>query len=133
MATQDDYLRETDRLSRVRQRDLDALAKCYDMHGGEHPNPDEKPMPLVIAQFGTWAVTPFGVECLVYPYEIQWDSITDERVDDDYWLSNLAKKEWVNLHDFAEALRHGRSIHRYLQGLDTGKPLRPQSFFANSG
>jgi hypothetical protein len=127
MATYDDYQRETERLARQRRRDAEARAKCYDMHGGDHPNPLEAPMPTIIAQFGTWAVTPFGVECLVYPYEIQWDSITDERVDDDYWLSFLGKKDWVNLHDFAEALRHGRSIHRYLQGLDSDQDTRPSA------
>ncbi len=117
MATQDDYLRETERLKAERAREAEALAKCYDMHGGDNPGPNEKPMPTIIAQFGTWAVTPFGVECLTFAYQIQWDSILDPHIDDDYWLSNLAKKEWVNLHDFAEALRHGRRIHHYLQNI----------------
>lgn len=121
MATRLDYEQQTTRLQAERQREQAALEKAYDMHGGEIPGPGEKPMPEIVAQFGTWAVTPFGLECLVYPYEIQWDSITDERIDDDYWLSNLSKKQWVNLHDFAEALRHGRQIHRYLQGLSDGE------------
>ena len=81
------------------------------------PGPNEEPVPYIIAQFGEWAVTPHGIECLVYPYKIQWDSIIDDVIEDDYWLKNLAKKDWVNLYDFAEVLRHGRQIHRYLQRL----------------
>lgn len=117
MATRDDYLRVRAWLRAQRDREQAAREKAYDMHGGDFPAPNEPPMPTIIAQFGEWAVTPFGVECLVYPYRIQWDSITDEMIDDDYWLSNLANKAWVNLDDFVEALRHGRQIHRYLQGL----------------
>ena len=114
MATQKDYEREIARLEAEHQREEQARDKAYDMHGGDWPGPNEEPVPFIIAQFGEWAVTPHGIECLVYPYKIQWDSIIDDVIEDDYWLKNLAKKEWVNLYDFAEALRHGRQIHRYL-------------------
>lgn len=123
MATEKDYQIQVQRLDEQRIRDAEARWKSFDMHGGAHPNPSEKPMPTIISQFGTWAVTPFGVECLVYPYEIQWDSITDEKVDDEYWLTHLTKKEWVNLQDFADALYHGRMIHRYLQRVGTNNLL----------
>ncbi|GEM_PF-1715723 len=123
MATQQDYIHEKKRLEELDKREMEARLKSFDMHGGAHPGPNEKPMPSIITQFGTWAVTPFGVECLVYPYEIQWDSITDPITGDDYWLKHLANKEWVNLHDFANALHHGRKIHRFLQNLGTNSTL----------
>ena len=116
MATHDDRTRESNRLKMLKWRERDARRKAYDMHGGDRPGPGERPMPPIITQCGTWAVTPFGVECLVHPYEIQWDSITDPIVGD-YWLHNLAKKDWVILEDFANALHHGRKIHAFLQGL----------------
>src|SRR5258705_9290031 len=107
MANHDDYLRENDRLAKVKEREAGALRIAHERHGGDNPMPGEPSVPTIITQFGDWAVTPFGVECLTYAYQIQWDSLTDPITDDEYWLSNLAKKEWVNLHDFVEALRHG--------------------------
>lgn len=109
--------RERGRLAYEKARQQEALRIAKERYGGDHPSPTEPRMPAIIAQFGEWAVTPFGVECLVYPYEIQWDSITDGRVGDAFWLEKLAAKDWVNLSDFADALRHGRTIHRYMQGI----------------
>ena len=121
MANQADFEREMARLEAEHEREQAAREKAYDMHGGDWPGPDEEPVPYIITQFGDWAVTPHGIECLVYPYKIQWDSLTDEIIDDEYWLKNLATKEWVNLHDFTETLRHGRQIHRYLSKLHDEK------------
>jgi hypothetical protein len=123
MATRDDYLTQKARLADLEQIEIQARLKSFDMHGGNQPHPHERPMPTIITQCGTWAVTPEGIECLVYPYEIQWDSITDPITDDEYWLSNLAKKDWVNLKDFADALHHGRKIHRFLKGVSTNNTL----------
>lgn len=117
MAIYNDYQQELSRLLHEKERENQALIIAQERHGGDNPMPGEPPVPTIITQFGDWAVTPFGVECLTHAYQIQWDSLTDERVQDDFWLSNLAKKEWVNLHDFAEAIRHGRKIHRFLQGI----------------
>lgn len=117
MATQDDYVRETERLAEIKERERTALRIAQERHGGANPMPGEPSVPAIIAQFGDWAVTPFGVECLTNAYQIQWDSITDAKVDDDFWLSNLSKKDWVNLEEFINALHQGRKIHRYLQGL----------------
>lgn len=123
MARNDDFEREMLRLSQEKHRENQALLIAQERHGGENPMPGEPPVPTIITQFGDWAITPFGVECLTYAYQIQWDSLTDERVDDAFWLSNMAKKDWVNLYDFAEALRHGRRIHRFLQGLSTNNSI----------
>lgn len=115
MSTQQDYITQSERLAQEKQREQDALQKAHELHGGENPSPFEPRVPQIITQFGEWAVTPFGVECLVYPYQIQWDSLTDPVIDDDYWLRHLSRKPWVNLYDFTEALRHGRRIHYFLQ------------------
>ncbi|MGJ3239260.1 MAG: hypothetical protein ACFE0Q_11185 [Anaerolineae bacterium] len=109
---------ELDRLKAERQREKEARAKSYDMHGGDHRSPMEAPMPTIIAQFGEWAVTPFGVECLTAAYQIQWDSLLDPVTPDTFWLEKLYHKDFVHhLHDLAEAIRIGRQIHQYLQGL----------------
>jgi hypothetical protein len=119
MPTAEEFEYELERLAAEEARERRARAKSYDMHGGDHRNPMEEPMPIIIAQFGDWAVTPFGVECLVYPYQIQWDSLTDTVTGDDYWLEKLAGKDWVvQLRDFTEALRVGRQVHRYLHGIE---------------
>lgn len=124
MATPDDFPAQSEHLKLLKERELLARWKAYDMHGGDNPGPNEQPMPTIITQCGEWAVTPFGVECLVYPYTIQWDSILDPVVDDDYWLRTMAQKEWVKLEDFAAALHHGRKIHRYLQGVGDNNTTR---------
>lgn len=123
MATHDDYESEMARLSYETAREQAALRTAYERHGGDNPLPTEPGVPVIIAQFGSWAVTPFGVECLTHAYQIQWDSLTDTVTDDEYWLRHLSKKEWVDLHDFIEAVRQGRRIHRYLQGLGTNNML----------
>lgn len=117
MATPDDYERELTRLMELKAREQQALRVAYERHGGDRPLPTEPGVPAIIAQFGEWVVTPFGVECLTSAYEIQWDSLTDPVTDDEYWLRHLSKKDWVNLHDFIEAVRHGRTIHRFLQDI----------------
>jgi len=123
MATSDDYDVEFARLAEEHAREQAALRIAYERHGGENPLPTEPGVPSIIAQFGEWVVTPFGVECLTNAYQIQWDSLTDSVTDDEYWLRHLAKRDWVNLHDFIEAVRHGRTIHRFLQGLSNNNDL----------
>lgn len=123
MANHDDYEREISRLKEETMREQNALRIAYERHGGDNPLPTEPGVPAIIAQFGEWVVTPFGVECLTQAYQIQWDSLTDSVTDDEYWLRHLAKKDWVNLHDFIEAVRHGRTIHRFLQGISPNNEL----------
>ena len=118
MPTNEDLQAELERLKQENEREKIARAKSYDMHGGDDPAPNEEPMPEIIAQFGDWAVTPFGVECLTSPYQIQWDSLLDPITKDTFWLEKLYNKPFVSdLHDVAEAIRIGRHIHRYLQGI----------------
>lgn len=116
MTTDKELKAELERLEKEATKEAEARAKSYDMHGGDNRAPHEPPMPTIIAQFGIWAVTPFGVECLTHPYQIQWDSLLDTVVKDDFWLEKLVEKDFVdNLHDVAEAIRVGRHIHHYLQ------------------
>lgn len=125
MAKPEDLDLELARLAAQIEVEEAALRRAYEMHGGDNPGPNEEPVPAIITQFGEWAVTPFGVECLVYPYQIQWDSLTDPAIDDAYWLRYLSRRDWVNLHDFAEAIRHGRRIHRFLQGISENNRSQP--------
>jgi hypothetical protein len=54
-----------------------------------------------------WAVTAYGIECLDGNYPIEADRLWEE--DDSYsWVQHMAGKEWVDLPDFAEALRIAR-------------------------
>lgn len=116
MPTMDDVQAELARLKKEHERESVARAKSHDMHGGDNPAPTEAPMPKIIAQFGDWAVTPFGIECLTAPYQIQWDSLLDPVIEDSFWLEKLYNKDFVSdLHDLAEVLRVGRHIHTYLQ------------------
>ena len=116
MPTKADLKAELQRLEDENERETLGRAKSYDMHGGDDPAPNEEPMPEIIAQFGDWAVTPFGVECLTFPYQIQWDSLLDPVTQDKFWLEKIYDKHFVTeLRDVAEAIRTGRHIHRYLQ------------------
>ena len=57
----------------------------------------------VLEQYGTWAVTTFGVECLIDHYPIDKEGLSDPD-----WLEHMAKKTWVLLDDFHAALEAGR-------------------------
>lgn len=116
MPTKEDLQQELQRLAVEDERESNARAKSYDMHGGDDRAPNEEAMPEIIAQFGDWAVTPFGVECLTHPYQIQWDSLLDPVTQDKFWLEKIYNKPFItDLHDVAEAIRIGRHIHAYLQ------------------
>ena len=55
-----------------------------------------------------WAVTPYGVECRNGNYHIEAERIWEN--DDEYggWVMHMRTKDWVDLEDFAEALRIAR-------------------------
>lgn len=54
-----------------------------------------------------WAVTKYGVECRDGTYCIDADRL-DENEQTHPWVRHMAAKEWVDLPDFAEALRIAR-------------------------
>jgi hypothetical protein len=58
-----------------------------------------------------WAVTPFGIECRDGTYFIERDRLW-ENDDRHSWVRHMAGKTWVDLEDFAEALRIARRRYR---------------------
>jgi hypothetical protein len=63
----------------------------------------------VLQQFGTWAVTTFGVECLTDSYPID-----KTRLSEPDWLEHMSEKTWVLLDDFNAALSAGRQRYHDL-------------------
>lgn len=61
----------------------------------------------ILRQFGTWAVTRYGVECLTFYYPIE-----QERVNETDWTQHMAEKNWVNPSDFNAALDYARQLER---------------------
>ena len=61
----------------------------------------------IIARFGDWVVTAYGVECLAtyYPIEasVLWNSYP--------WERHLSEKTWVKMKDAKAALAYGREYH----------------------
>jgi hypothetical protein len=55
-----------------------------------------------------WAVTSHGVECRDGTYYIAKDRLWESDDKDHGWVYHMAAKNWVDLEDFAEALRVAR-------------------------
>lgn len=64
----------------------------------------------VVKQFGTWAVTPYGVECLSYYYPIEASRL-NERTGRHGWEQQMRDKRWCVYADFLAALAWGRKWH----------------------
>jgi hypothetical protein len=57
-----------------------------------------------------WAATKYGVECRDGSYAIERTRLWEE--EDQYgWILHMAEKDWVELEDFAEALRVARMFN----------------------
>lgn len=54
----------------------------------------------IVKQFGTWAITEYGLECVTTYYPIE-----KERLGEADWTDHMAGKDWVILKDFVRALR----------------------------
>lgn len=53
----------------------------------------------IVKQFGTWALTTYGMESLTWHYHISRDQLLESK--DDYpWPKHMGAKTWVNLADF---------------------------------
>jgi len=57
----------------------------------------------IIKRFGTWAVTEYGVECMVEHYPIEWS-----RIDEEDWVFHMSLKNWPVMEDFKAALDYAR-------------------------
>jgi hypothetical protein len=55
-----------------------------------------------------WAATQFGVECRDGSYSIPRSQLWEEETEYP-WIRHMSEKNWVDLEDFAEALRVARS------------------------
>lgn len=74
----------------------------------------------IIQRLGTWAVTPYGVECLTTYYPIEayrlWQG---EGVHP--WERHLSGKTWVNMDDVSAVLPAARAHHIAL------RPKKPEA------
>lgn len=59
----------------------------------------------ILARFGLFAVTSFGIECLSHSY-----SIPNHRLEEDDWIDHMAAKTWVNIDDFKAALHYAKRL-----------------------
>ena len=60
----------------------------------------------IIREFGTWAVTSYGVECLVRYYPIEKARLNK------CWVAHMSQKTWLSpddLYDLESALNYGRT------------------------
>lgn len=73
----------------------------------------------IIARFGTWAVTTFGIESLEHPYKIDLG-----RANEGDWADHMSEKTWVCMADFAPALNKARELlQRRTSFTAAGRPL----------
>jgi hypothetical protein len=64
----------------------------------------------VLASYGVWAVTTYGLECTVRPYPI-----ARNRLWESDWTSHIKMKTWPPPHtwsDFVRALAEAKKIHQ---------------------
>ena len=90
-----------DALATVEERNREILAKARLRGRGFAP---------IVRQFGTWAVTAWGLESLTEAYDIPAEELwsTDNPIG---WEGHVTAKIWVNPRDFLPALRAAREYH----------------------
>jgi len=88
----------------IEARDLD---RPYGPQASNHIKNRGEPLSKVIWRGRQWAATKYGVECRDGCYAIERKRLWEE--DDTHsWIMHMAEKEWIDLEDFAEALRVAR-------------------------
>ena len=97
---------------KLRARQLDA-PPCYESHN--HVAVRGEALSDVSWQGRQWAVTDYGIECRRGTYAISKDRLWEDE-DTHGWIMHLREKNWVDLPDFAEALRLARQ--RYDRRVD---------------
>ena len=74
----------------------------------------------ILKRFGSWAVTTYGIECLMSYYPIDFS-----RVNESDWVRHMRGKNWVNLEDFTAALSHAKDLYAMRRRLSIdGRPLK---------
>ena len=63
----------------------------------------------VIATFGDWVVTDYGIEC-TYTYYF----IAKERLHEPDWIHHVCQKPWVNQVDFKNAFNYALGVHNVI-------------------
>lgn len=67
----------------------------------------------VIRRFNSWIVTQYGVECLVHPYRIE-----KERLSETDWVAHVCEKTWVKPMEFCAAFEFAQK-HFLKAGIET--------------
>lgn len=77
----------------------------------------------------TWAVTDYGLECLITYYPIPSERLAEERGGMADWLLHLAEKEWAaeEFDDFVDAFRRALTHHRITATFDLEASIREAS------
>ncbi len=78
---------------------------------------------VVYEQHGTWAVTDYGVECLVQHYPIAKDRLYESEPNHG-WMFHMSEKVWVDMGDFGDALVAARE--RFDPDMKTLRLLHPK-------
>lgn len=76
----------------------------------------------ILAQFGSWAVTTYGLECLDSPY-----AIPKERLGKHDHILHMAEKNWVVMYDFVRAFRAAQAHFGFEELQTQGKRLYARS------
>jgi hypothetical protein len=95
----------------IKARDL---ASSWGVQGTNRVKNHGQRLSTVIWKGRQWATT-YGVECRDGRYVIERSRLwaNDEKYS---WVRHMATKVWVDLEDFAEALRAARIFERYRTG-----------------
>lgn len=72
----------------------------------------------IIRQYGSWAITVFGLECTERSYPIAKDCVHETD-----WLDHMASKRWVNATDFEAALTFARQYFRNVSKTSNGREI----------
>lgn len=59
----------------------------------------------ILEVYGDWAVTDFGVECLIMGY-----CISNDRLNETDWPKHVCEKTWVNPRDFNQAYSRAKAL-----------------------
>ena len=73
----------------------------------------------VLAKYGDWAVTTYGVECLSQYYPVEKRRLWEGEGGHEWWDHMEETKRWCNVTDFTRALLQARVVHAQ------SKPKRP--------
>ena len=60
----------------------------------------------IIASFGDWVVTDYGIECTYTYYPI-----AKSRLKESDWVHHVFQKTWVNRTDFENAFKYALKVH----------------------